>query len=95
MVVREYNVSRPISSIKSIISFGHLFIIQSAVIEMPMDGLEGFWSWAKEWFIKHHVVSEEHFPLYLKELGFTYNNRNFDIFEQVAKFLCNLVPKRD
>ncbi|HOI15985.1 MAG TPA: IS1595 family transposase [Geobacteraceae bacterium] len=60
-----------------------------------INGLEGFWSWAKERFIKHHGVSKEHFPLYLKELEFRYNNRNSDIFDQVANYLCDLVPKRD
>lgn len=60
-----------------------------------INGLEGFWSWAKERFIKHHGVSKEHFPLYLKELEFRYNNRNSDIFDLVAKSLCDLVPKRN
>lgn len=59
-----------------------------------INGMEGFWSWAKERFIKHHGVSKEYFPLYLKELEFRYNNRNSDIFDQVAKYLCDLVPKR-
>lgn len=60
-----------------------------------INGLEGFWSWAKERFIKHHGVSKEHFPLYLKELEFRYNNRNSDIFDLIAKYLCDLVPKWD
>jgi transposase len=60
-----------------------------------INGMEGFWSWAKERFIKHHGVSREYFPLYLKELEFRYNHRNADIFDQVAKYLCNLVPERD
>ena len=60
-----------------------------------INGMEGFWSWAKERFIKHHGVSKEYFPLYLKELEFRYNNRNSDIFDQVAIYLCDLVPKRD
>jgi transposase len=60
-----------------------------------INGLEGFWSWAKERFIKHHGVSKKYFPLYLKELEFRYNNRNNDIFDQVANCLCDLVPKRD
>jgi len=60
-----------------------------------INGLEGFWSWAKERLIKHHGVSREHFPLYLKELEFRYNNRHSDIFEQVVDYLCDLVPKRD
>jgi len=60
-----------------------------------INGLEGFWSWAKERLIKHHGVSKQQFPLYLKELEFRYNNRNSDIFDLIAKYLCDLVPKRD
>jgi transposase len=60
-----------------------------------INGLEGFWSWAKERLIKHHGVSKDRFPLYLKELEFRYNNRHGDLFDQVATYLCDLVPKRD
>lgn len=60
-----------------------------------INGLEGFWSWAKERLIKHHGVSKNYFPLYLKELEFRYNNRYEDLFDQVATYLCDLVPKRD
>jgi len=60
-----------------------------------INGMEGFWSWAKERFIKHHGVSKEYFPLYLKELEFRYNNRNSDIFDLIADYICDLVPKRD
>lgn len=60
-----------------------------------INGLEGFWSWAKERFIKHHGVSKKYLPLYLKELEFRYNNRNDDIFDQVANYLCDLVPEWD
>jgi transposase len=57
-----------------------------------INGLEGFWSYAKERLIKHHGVSKEKFPLYLKEMEFRYNNRNTTIFTQLAKYLVNLVP---
>jgi transposase len=60
-----------------------------------INGLEGFWSWAKERLIKHHGASKKMFPLYLKELEFRYNHRNSDIFDLIAKHLCDLVPKRD
>jgi len=60
-----------------------------------INGLEGFWSWAKERLTKHHGISKENFPLYLKELEFRYNNRDKDIFEIVADYLCDLVPKLD
>lgn len=58
-----------------------------------INGLEGFWSWAKERIIKHHGISKEKFPLYLKELEFRYNHRHTDLFENVANCLCDLVPK--
>lgn len=58
-----------------------------------INGLEGFWSWAKERIIKHHGVSKQKFPLYLKELEFRYNNRHTDIFEKVSYLMCDLVPK--
>jgi transposase len=57
-----------------------------------INGLEGFWSYAKERLIKHHGVSKEKFPLYLKEMEFRYNNRNTQIFHELAKYLANLVP---
>jgi transposase len=57
-----------------------------------INGLEGFWSYAKERLIKHHGVSKQKFPLYLKEMEFRYNNRNTEIFHQLAKYLANLVP---
>jgi len=57
-----------------------------------INGLEGFWSWAKERLIKHHGISPKWFPFYLKELEFRYNNRHNDIFELSASFLCSFVP---
>ncbi len=57
-----------------------------------INGLEGFWSYAKERLIKHHGVSKEKFPLYLKEMEFRYNNRHKNIFNLLSKNICNLVP---
>jgi hypothetical protein len=57
-----------------------------------INGLEGFWSYAKERLIKHHGVSQERFPLYLTEMEFRYNNRNTQIFHEIVKYLVNLVP---
>ena len=56
-----------------------------------INGLEGFWSYAKERLIKHHGVSREKFPLYLKEMEFRYNNRNTEIFHLLSKYLVVLV----
>jgi len=57
-----------------------------------INGLEGFWSYAKERLAKHHGISPERFPLYLKELEFRYNHRTQDIFPLVSKYLCEFRP---
>lgn len=57
-----------------------------------INGLEGFWSYAKERIIKFHGVSKEKFPLYLKEMEFRYNNRTKDIFTLLVKNICSMVP---
>ena len=57
-----------------------------------INGLEGFWSYAKERLIKHHGMSPARFPLYLKEQEFRYNHRDQDIFPIMTQYLCDLVP---
>jgi transposase len=57
-----------------------------------INGVEGFWSYAKERLVKHHGVSKERFPLYLKEMEFRYNNRGKSLFNLLVNFLTNLVP---
>ena len=59
-----------------------------------INGLEGFWSYAKERLIKFHGVSKEKFPFYLKEMEFRYNNRHKNIFTLLVQNLCNTVPNR-
>lgn len=59
-----------------------------------VNGLEGFWSFAKERLIKHHGVSHQYFPLYLKELAFRYNHRHESLFALLVKFVTCLVPDR-
>lgn len=63
--------------------------------KVHINGLEGFWSFAKERLIKHHGISPQYFPLYLKELEFRYNNRhNNNLYANLTKCICNLVPNR-
>jgi len=50
-----------------------------------INGLEGFWSYAKQRLAKFHGVSKEKFPLYLKEMEFRYNHRNEDLFELLVQ----------
>lgn len=58
-----------------------------------INGLEGFWSFAKERLMKHHGISPGRFPLYLKDMEFRYNNKNNDIFELIARYLCDFIPE--
>jgi transposase len=59
-----------------------------------INGLEGFWSFAKERLAKYHGISPQRFPLYLKEMEFRYNHRKEDIFPLLVKILSDLVPNR-
>jgi len=46
-----------------------------------INGIEGFWSFAKERLIKHHGISRQKFLYYIKEMEWRYNNREKDLFE--------------
>jgi len=52
-----------------------------------INGIEGFWSYAKERLRKYHGVDQAHFPLYLKELEFRFNYRT----ENTLGFLFEIV----
>ncbi|MBF0386009.1 MAG: transposase [Candidatus Omnitrophica bacterium] len=57
-----------------------------------INGLEGFWSFAKERLMKYHGVSQDKFPLYLKELEYRYNNRDKDLFVLLVQLMASFVP---
>ena len=40
-----------------------------------INGIEGFWAYAKERLLRHHGVSPNHFLLYLKEMEYRFNHR--------------------
>jgi transposase len=52
-----------------------------------INGIEGFWSFAKERLMKYHGVDPRKFPLYLKELEFRYNHRDRDLFNDLLQVL--------
>lgn len=43
-----------------------------------INGIEGFWAFAKERLLRHHGVSPDHFLLYLKEMEYRFNHRSLD-----------------
>ena len=52
-----------------------------------INGLEGFWSFAKERFHKYHGINRENYELYLKEMEFRFNNRNADLFKKMFEII--------
>jgi transposase len=56
-----------------------------------INGIEGFWSYAKERLQKYHGVSRRHFPLYLKEREFRFNHRRDDLFELLGTYLVRVL----
>ena len=52
-----------------------------------INGIEGFWSFAKERLMKYHGVKPEKFPFYLKELEFRYNHRDRDLYDDLLQAL--------
>jgi transposase len=57
-----------------------------------LNGLEGFWSYAKGKLLKHPGVSPEQFPLDLYERQFRYTHRHEDLFQLLLDALTQPVP---
>ena len=52
-----------------------------------INGIEGFWSFAKERFHKYHGINRQNYALYLKEMEFRFNSRNSDIFKKMFNII--------
>ena len=78
-------------SYKSLKQFGeHLRINKTysfAKGKTHINGIEGFWSYAKERFHKYHGINHENYPLYLKEMEFRFNHRNEDVFKLLVDII--------
>ena len=59
-----------------------------------INGVEGFWSFAKERLIKYHGISKHKFILYLNEMEWRYNNRNDDLFEMLVYYMLGEMELR-
>jgi len=54
-----------------------------------INGIERFWSFAKERLIKHHGISRQKFLFYIKEMEWRYNNRGKDLFEILVDLMLH------
>src|SRR3989344_746962 len=56
-----------------------------------INGIEGFWSYAKHKLYNYRGVSKSNFPLYLKEMEYRYNHRKENILEPIMKLYFGYV----
>jgi transposase len=56
-----------------------------------INGIEGFWSYAKHILYNYRGVSRYYFPMYLKEIEYRYNHRQENIFKLFLKIYFGYV----
>lgn len=59
-----------------------------------INGIEGFWSYAKNWLYPYRGVPQKYFHLYLGEICFRYNHRDEDLKPLLLKLLTTLSSKQ-
>jgi transposase len=52
-----------------------------------INGIEGFWSFAKHWLYQYRGIPKANFPLYLKELEWRFNHRNENLVVLLRRLL--------
>jgi transposase len=58
-----------------------------------INGVEGFWSYAKHWLYHYWGVPKKHFHLYLKEIEWRSNHRNEGLVHILRNYLNQRVVK--
>jgi len=58
-----------------------------------INGIEGFWSFAKERFHKYHGISRGNYLPYIKEMEFRFNHRNEQLFPLLVGVIRQFAPK--
>jgi len=52
-----------------------------------INGIEGFWSFAKHWLYHYRGIPNAYFPLYLKEVEWRFNHRNENLVILLRRLL--------
>ena len=60
-------------------------------VKNHMNGIEGFWSYAKHILYHYRGVSKYHFPMYLKEIECRFNHRSEKLFKRFLKIYFGYV----
>ena len=58
-----------------------------------INGIEGFWSYAKHWLYHYRGVPKQYFHLYLKEMEWRFNHRDENLIPVLRKYLHQPVIK--
>lgn len=58
-----------------------------------INGIEGFWSYAKHWLYQYRGVPSHYFHLYLKEIEWRFNHRNENLVKILRKYINQPVFK--
>jgi len=59
-----------------------------------LNGIEGFWSYAKHWLYHYRGVPQKNFHLYLKEIEWRFNHRSENLVTLLRKLLSQRVVKQ-
>jgi transposase len=57
-----------------------------------LNGLEGFWNFARPRLGKFHRNSDKDLYYFLKELAYRYENKDRELFDSLVKLLTQLMP---
>lgn len=52
-----------------------------------INGIEGFWSYAKTWLYHYRGIDKQYFALYLKEIEWRFNNRQIALLPLLVKLI--------
>src|SRR3989344_2996590 len=58
-----------------------------------INGIEGFWSYAKERFHKYHGINKRNYHAYIKEMEFRFNHRNEQLYPLLVGVIRQFAPK--
>jgi len=56
-----------------------------------INGIEGFWSYAKNWLYPLRGIPRKNFHLYMAEICWRFNHRNQDLYPLIIKMLKNIL----
>lgn len=76
----------------SLVARGHHVIIEKQqgvpqTTGYTINGIEGFWSYAKTWLYHYRGIPKKHFALYLKEIEWRFNNRVKNLLPILLKLI--------